>query len=188
MTVFFFCSCQRKDVILHERTSENVYLHEFWLCSLSESIIYLSTKIDYPRFPCVIIYSHVSNIPLLLLFSCWVESDSFETPWTVFHQASLFMGFPRQESWSGLPIPFSRRSSRPRDQTHISCIAGRFLTTEPPGKPSIPLVMSDFPVVCRFCLHFEVALPRYLTNIYVAPLVTDSPPDQGAGPRVCLFW
>ena len=25
-------------------------------------------------------------------------------------------------------IPFSRGSSRPRDQTHVSCIAGRFLT------------------------------------------------------------
>ena len=26
-------------------------------------------------------------------------------------------------------------SSRPRDQTHISCLAGGFFTTEPPGKP-----------------------------------------------------
>ena len=32
-------------------------------------------------------------------------------------------------------IPFSRRSSQPRDQTQVSCIAGRFFTTEPPGKP-----------------------------------------------------
>ena len=30
----------------------------------------------------------------------------------------------------------SRGSSRPRDQTQGSCIAGTFLTTEPPGKPS----------------------------------------------------
>ena len=34
-------------------------------------------------------------------------------------------------------IPFSRGSSRPRDQTQVSCIAGRFFTTEPPGKPQI---------------------------------------------------
>ena len=27
------------------------------------------------------------------------------TPWTVAHQASLFMGFSRQEYWSGLPFP-----------------------------------------------------------------------------------
>ena len=28
------------------------------------------------------------------------------TPWTVAHQAPLFMGFSRQEYWSGLPLPF----------------------------------------------------------------------------------
>ena len=32
-------------------------------------------------------------------------------------------------------ISFSKGSSQPRDQTCISCIAGGFLTTEPPGKP-----------------------------------------------------
>ena len=29
----------------------------------------------------------------------------FATPWTVAHQASLSMGFSRQEYWSGLPFP-----------------------------------------------------------------------------------
>ena len=33
-------------------------------------------------------------------------------------------------------ICFSRGSSRPRDRTWVSCIAGGFLPTEPPGKPS----------------------------------------------------
>ena len=28
----------------------------------------------------------------------------FPTPWTVAHQASLSMGFPRQEYWSELPF------------------------------------------------------------------------------------
>ena len=32
-------------------------------------------------------------------------------------------------------MPSSRASSLPRDRTHIPCIAGRFFTTEPPGKP-----------------------------------------------------
>ena len=31
-------------------------------------------------------------------------------------------------------MAFSRGSSQPRDQTHVSCIAGRFFTSEPPGK------------------------------------------------------
>ena len=35
---------------------------------------------------------------------CSVTSDS-ATPWTVAHQAPLSMRFPRQEYWSGLPLP-----------------------------------------------------------------------------------
>ena len=31
-------------------------------------------------------------------------------------------------------ISFCRGSSRPRDGTHVSCIAGGFFTTEPPGR------------------------------------------------------
>ena len=41
----------------------------------------------------------------LLLFGPKVVSDSFVTPGTVAHQASLSMGFPRQEYWFGLQFP-----------------------------------------------------------------------------------
>ena len=36
-----------------------------------------------------------------------------------------------------LAFPFSRGSSQPRDQTQVSCIAGRFFTSWPQGKPRI---------------------------------------------------
>ena len=36
-------------------------------------------------------------------------------------------------------IPFPRGSSRPRNRTHFSCIAGGFFTAEPLGRPSIHL-------------------------------------------------
>ena len=60
------------------------------------------------------------------------------TPWTVARQLPLAMGFSRQEYWSGLPFPrsFSRGSSWPRDHAHISALAGRFCTPEPPGWPT----------------------------------------------------
>ena len=45
------------------------------------------------------------------------------------------MEFSRQKYWSGLPFPSPEKSAGPRDWTHISCLAGRFFTTEPPGKP-----------------------------------------------------
>ena len=37
-----------------------------------------------------------------------------------------------------IAIPFSRESSRPRDQTHVSCIASEFFTTETPMKSFVP--------------------------------------------------
>ena len=59
------------------------------------------------------------------------------TLWTIAHQAPLSMEFSRQEYWSGLPFPPPGESSRPRDRTQDSCIAVRFITTEPPGKPLV---------------------------------------------------
>jgi len=40
-------------------------------------------------------------------------------------------------------VPFSRESSCPRDRTRVSCIAGRFLPSEPPGKLSQNAVKSQ---------------------------------------------
>jgi len=34
----------------------------------------------------------------------------------------------------GVVIPFSRGSSQPRDRTQVFCIAGKFFTSDPPGK------------------------------------------------------
>ena len=41
----------------------------------------------------------------------------------------------RRLEW--VAISFSRGSFWPKNQTHVSCIAGRFFTTEPPGKPEM---------------------------------------------------
>ena len=62
------------------------------------------------------------------------------TPWTVAQPGSSLHGTSQARILEWITISFSRGSSPPRDQTHISCvscIAGRFLTTEPPGKPSL---------------------------------------------------
>ena len=40
------------------------------------------------------------------LLSCFSHVRFFVTLWTVAHQASLSMGFSRQEGWSGLPLLF----------------------------------------------------------------------------------
>ena len=48
------------------------------------------------------------HTPWCLLFSRLVMSDSFGTPWTAAHQASLSMEFPRQEYWGKLLFPPTR--------------------------------------------------------------------------------
>ena len=51
-------------------------------------------------------------------------SDSFVTMWTVAHQAPLSMGFPKQEYWSGLPIPSSEDLPNPRIKLVSPALAG----------------------------------------------------------------
>ena len=47
----------------------------------------------------------VKSILLLLLLSCFSRVRLCATPWTAAYQAPPFMGFSRQEYWSGLPLP-----------------------------------------------------------------------------------
>ena len=68
-------------------------------------------------------------------------SDSSLTPWTIAHQAPLFMGFPRQEYWSGLPFPSPRDLLNPGIKPRSLALAGGFFTTEPPGKPMQLIVL-----------------------------------------------
>ena len=63
-------------------------------------------------------------------------SNSFMTPWTVAHQAPLSMGFSRQGYWSGLPFPTPGYLPDPGMKPASPALAGGFLTTVPPGKPS----------------------------------------------------
>ena len=44
-------------------------------------------------------------------------------------------GIPQARILEWVTISFFRAFSQPRDWTRISCVAGRFFTTEPPGKP-----------------------------------------------------
>ena len=48
----------------------------------------------------------------------------------VARQAPLFMGFPRQESWSGLPFPSPGGFPDPGNELTSPALAGRCFTTE----------------------------------------------------------
>ena len=61
-------------------------------------------------------------------------SDSFVTSWTVAHQAPLAMGFPRQEYWSGLPLPTPGDLPDPGIEALSPALASILFTTETPGR------------------------------------------------------
>ena len=67
-------------------------------------------------------------------FSC---VQLFVTPWTVAHQAPLFIGFSRQEYWSGLSFPSVGDLPDPGIEPSFiasPALGGRFVFTVSPGK------------------------------------------------------
>ena len=61
-------------------------------------------------------------------------SDAFVTPWTVAHQASLSMGFSRQEYWGGLPFPSPGEFPDPGIEPRSPALQVDSLPSEPLGK------------------------------------------------------
>ena len=61
------------------------------------------------------------------------------TPWTVVYQASLSIGFSRQEYWSGLPFPSPGDLPNPGIEPWSSTLQADALLSEPPEKSEIPV-------------------------------------------------
>ena len=72
---------------------------------------------------------------LLLLFSYWVVSNAFSTPWTIARQAPLSVKFHKWEYWSGLPFSSSGDLPDPAMGLASPALAGGFFTNEPQGSP-----------------------------------------------------
>ena len=66
------------------------------------------------------------------------------TPWTVTCQAPLSMEFSRQENSSVLPFLPPGDPPDSGIEPESPALAGRFFTTEPPGKPSIDNGIMDY--------------------------------------------
>ena len=113
---------------------------------------------------CEIIIFIFRTVPITYSFSCWETFQSvaagkislrqqvvfisgesllfhhsvvrfFVNPWTVACQAPLFKEFSRQEYQSGLPFPSPGDLPNLGTESMSVTLAGRFFTTEPPGKP-----------------------------------------------------
>ena len=109
----------------------------------------------------------------------------FVTPWTVACQASLSIGFSRQEYCSGLPFPppwdLSHPGIKPSSLV-FPALAGGFFTTVPPGKlpldnlyyktssahfSSINLFTSSvFKILCTRIMNFSNYRHRNLHSVF----------------------
>ena len=98
----------------------------------------------------------VLSVTLFVLLSCFSHVQLYVTPWTVAHQAPLFMGFPRQEYWMGCYAlhqqVFLIQGSNPSLLCLLNWQVGS-LPLVPPGKP---ISYSTLPP--RRALLFVVAL------------------------------
>ena len=75
------------------------------------------------------------NIFVKSLSRVWL----FAIPWTAVYQASLSLGFSRQEYWSGLPFPSPGDLPDPWIEPRSPALQADVLTSEPPGKPCLDL-------------------------------------------------
>ena len=82
-----------------------------------------------------------NRLPLFCLACAGLVVRLFATPWTVAHQVSLAMGFPREEHWSGSPfcppgdLPDAGTEPAAPEAPAAAAPAGGFFTPEPLGKP-----------------------------------------------------
>ena len=118
-----------------------------------------------------------------VVLSCSVVSDSFATPWTVARQASLSMGFSRQENWSGLPHPPPGDLPNPGTETRSPALQADSLSSEPPGKPvttdgpqfiMVWLSVFSFTILWKWCVSSRNGTPSF-----------ESWSFPGKGPVVC---
>ena len=103
------------------RHSRSILKFGFWY---KEENIYINMCININTvYICCVVVQVLSRVQL------------FMTPWTVARQAPLSMGFPRQGYWSRSPFPPPGDLPNPGTEPTFPALAGRFFTTESPGKP-----------------------------------------------------
>ena len=131
-------------------------------------------------------------------FSC---VQHFSTPWTGAHQAPLFMGFSRQDYWSGLPCPPPGGLPSPGIEP-VSSESPALQTDSlpPPGKPPTEVAESNKSLKPRadgkpqtspgphaFVPALTLSSPSPSTLTARTPLVL--PPEQGSPhPGVTGRW
>ena len=80
------------DLLAAQETLKSLLQHHSSKASILQHSAFFIVQLSHPFM-------------LLLLLSCFAHVRLCVTPWMAAHQAPPFLGFSRQEHWSGLPFP-----------------------------------------------------------------------------------
>ena len=110
------CPGEGNGNLLHSSCLENLQrsLAGYRVHGITKSWIQFSNEHAH-TYTCMYLYICM----LLLLLSCFSRVQICATPQTAAHQASVSLGFSRQEYWSGLPFPSPMHSCM---LSRFSCI------------------------------------------------------------------
>jgi len=119
--------------------------------------LFIYFRTDFLFYFCVCVL--ILNVHMYLL-SLLSSVQLFVTPWTVAHQALLFMKFSRQECWHRLPFPVPEdlpNSGSEPTSLMFPALAGRFFTISPTWEApfSLPcIIVTHFPTRIGSCFRF----------------------------------
>ena len=118
------------------------------------------------------IKSHMKKCSMFLISEVkWREAKwlsrvwFFATLWIVAYQASLFMGFSRQEYWSGLPFPSPGDLPDPGTEPRSPALEADALTSEPPGKPFKTMLRHPL-TPARMAINENIHKPYVLERVW----------------------
>ena len=89
-----------------------------------------------------------------------------------------------------IAMPFSRGSSQPRDQTHVSSTEGRFFTAETSGKSSLICRLSQSPeakIALSTFLHSCLGFSLYLC-LRVDPALSSNQPGSILSTTIVFYF
>ena len=142
----YHCSCLRSTSphLSHLPFRFSFTLRCWWLVASQHSYSHYSVRhVEINLWP-------IKECLSLRHFLCWLFYDPVDCSLP----DSSDHGISQARVLEWVAIFFSRGSSRPREQTHVSYLAGEFFTTEPPGKPRISISKRFLTVVFKIRYWF----------------------------------
>ena len=124
------------------------------LCSPAESKRLFYTPVSLLLSRIQGYHYHLSKLHIYVLkVKSLSRVQLFATPWIVAHQAPLSMEFSRLEYWSGLPFPSPGDLLDPGIEPMSPSLQAHTLTSEPPRKPFIYVLVYCIGVFLSGLLH-----------------------------------